>query len=523
MVGAHVSIRAVTRRRAVLLLWLLLMAWTSALYLRAALEPPPGRVFVGAFHWIDDVYNYVSYVQQADDGAFLFRNKLAAARGARAELVNLEWWVVAAGVSASSGRRPLPGLPAASRAWLTLAPRRRGGALAARRVGVPDTHRLAALLLVLLGGGLGGLLFELTDLPARRCLDLAVAVFPFFEILANPHFVAGTALLVWALWCLLRRCPARRGAAPRRRPRDGAGPGAALRPRPPRGRSGPSVSWSWSPRAAGRVGAPLLPASSRCSRTTLALPRQRAVRVVPPGRRFPALGRPRPRPRPALASLASRRGGGATARARGPPHLWAWAAIAGAIVAAAARRLLASAARRRRSAPARPWRGRADAIRARADSPARPGPQLERGGGHPGRAGRRSELVRPAREDGRRRGAARSLRARGPRSRAPRRGAVRGGLSRCHALVAHPATPDYEARLSEARAFYATWSPGERSDWLDRHGVTHLVLPGDAGPGPRGGSARARRSGRWHGWAGPGLSRARAIYARPRLGPALRC
>ena len=60
------------------------------------------------------------------------------------------------------------------------------------------------------------------------------------------------------------------------------------------------------------------------------------------------------------------------------------------------------------------------------------------------------------------------------------------GLSRCHALFAHPATPGYEARLSEARAFYATWSPAERSAWLDRQGVTHLVLPGDAGPLPAG-------------------------------------
>ena len=50
-----------TRRRAVLLLWLLLAAWTGALYLRAALQPPPGRAFAGTFHWIDDFYNYASY------------------------------------------------------------------------------------------------------------------------------------------------------------------------------------------------------------------------------------------------------------------------------------------------------------------------------------------------------------------------------------------------------------------------------------------------------------------------------
>ena len=90
------------------------------------------------------------------------------------------------------------------------------------------------------------------------------------------------------------------------------------------------------------------------------------------------------------------------------------------------------------------------------------------------------------------------------------------GLSRCHALFAHPATPDYEARLSEARAFYATWSPGERSAWLDRHGVTHLVLPGDAGPLPAGwlgADTPFRRVAR----VGTGADRL-GIYARLRPG-----
>ena len=57
MPGAHVSIRPVTRWRAVLLLWFLLTAWTGALCTRAALQPPPARAFAGTFHWIDDFYN----------------------------------------------------------------------------------------------------------------------------------------------------------------------------------------------------------------------------------------------------------------------------------------------------------------------------------------------------------------------------------------------------------------------------------------------------------------------------------
>ena len=152
-----------THRRAVLLLWLLLTAWTGALYMRAALLPPPGRAFAGAFHWIDDVYTYVSFMQQAEDGAFLLRNKLVEPSRARAEIVNLEWWL-AGRVSRALGRRPFLAfwllgavatlaLLAGTACWLT-------------RLGVPDTHLLGALALVFLGGGLGGLLFELTDLPA---------------------------------------------------------------------------------------------------------------------------------------------------------------------------------------------------------------------------------------------------------------------------------------------------------------------------------------------------------------------
>ena len=93
------------------------------------------------------------------------------------------------------------------------------------------------------------------------------------------------------------------------------------------------------------------------------------------------------------------------------------------------------------------------------------------------------------------------------------------GLSGCHAFFAHPATPDYEARLSEARAFFATWSPGERSAWLDRHGVTHLVLPGDAGPLPAGwlGAGTPFRRAARVGAGAAGLG----IYARPRPGRGL--
>ena len=68
----------------VVLAWLFVCALVSLPYVRASTGPPPGRVFVGFFHYVDDAYNYLSFVQQAEDGAFLLRNKdLSPPRPAR--------------------------------------------------------------------------------------------------------------------------------------------------------------------------------------------------------------------------------------------------------------------------------------------------------------------------------------------------------------------------------------------------------------------------------------------------------
>lgn len=179
----------------ILLAWLLLAAITTLPYLSAALYPPRGRVFAGTFHWIDDFHNYVSFVQQAEDGRFLFENKLVPEESRRV-LVNLEWWLVGT-LSKLCGRRPF----LAYRLFAILA---LGGLLltadrALRRGGLPPSHRLAALLLVGLGGGLGGLLFTFTERPVFRSADLSVGIFPFVEALANPHWVAGTGLLAASL------------------------------------------------------------------------------------------------------------------------------------------------------------------------------------------------------------------------------------------------------------------------------------------------------------------------------------
>ena len=178
-----------------LLAWLLMATLTSVPHLRAHLAPPPGLAFTGFFFWRPDMYNYLTYVQQAEDGAVLFENKLEI-HDSRRLLLNPEWWTVGR-LSALLGRRPnlayqlfgLAGalaLLAGADRWLRLS-------------GLPDTHRLPALVLVSLGGGLGGLRYAMLGPPAWRSLDLTTGLFPFLEMLANPHFMAGTTLLAWGL------------------------------------------------------------------------------------------------------------------------------------------------------------------------------------------------------------------------------------------------------------------------------------------------------------------------------------
>jgi len=182
-------------RHPVLGVWLLLAVVTTLPYVLAPLQAPPGQAFQGFFFFIDDHYLYLSYAQQAEDGHFMFENKLVS-QPHRPSLVNLEWWLVGR-LSRLMGRQPFAAyrvfgvlaalmfLVAADR-WL-------------RRAGLPVTRRLQALLLVSLGGSFGGLLYAAGLLPPRRALDMATGLFPAAGLLANAHFVAGTALLLLAL------------------------------------------------------------------------------------------------------------------------------------------------------------------------------------------------------------------------------------------------------------------------------------------------------------------------------------
>ena len=501
-----------TRWRAIALCWLLLSLWSGGLYLRAALDPPPGRVFAGTFHWIDDFYNYASFVQQAEDGAFLFRNKLLAPEDSRPELVNLEWWLVGR-MSRLLGRRPF----LAYRVFALLATL----ALVAgverwlRGAGVPGTHRAAALALVLLGGGLGGLLFQWTELPVQRCLDISAGFFPFLEVLASPHFVAGTALLVWSLWAF-SAVPGWRGALLGTalgttlglvRPYDLALLGAVRLL---------GIAATEPPRRWFRVAAPLAGLLPVLGYDLFVFFVHGQFSFFSRGGAFPPRGDFLPALGPALAlALVSLRGRPPDDAARGArAHLWAWVVVTVATIAArpgafslqllvgaGVPLLVLGATALTRFAPEVTALA-ALALSASAvvstrvvltEDPAWFVPRERMAAGLALRelCGAGDVVLGP-----------------------PDVGLYAIGLSRCHALLAHRAAPGYAARLDEARRFYRPADPRERSAWLDRRGVTHLVLPGDAGPVPAA-------------WLGPGTPFRRAalvgsgtatlaIYARPR-------
>ncbi len=184
-----------TRARPALLVWLLLATVSTGLALRATLAAPKGTAFVGTFFYVDDFYNYLSHVEQAERGALVLRSKLAPP-DAPPTLVNLEWLLVG-WLAAVSGGDPLLAYRVFGLAMLAVLVALAG--LYLSRCGLSGEHRLAALLLVFTGGGLGGLLYWSGWLPGEHALDLRTGAFPFVEALANPHFVAGTALLLASL------------------------------------------------------------------------------------------------------------------------------------------------------------------------------------------------------------------------------------------------------------------------------------------------------------------------------------
>jgi hypothetical protein len=467
-------VRAPRPSTSTLLVCLALVAVTNVPYLRASLDAPPGRRFVGFFYYIDDAYNYLSYAQQAEDGAFLFRNKMVPEDHAPA-LVNLEWWTVGR-LSALLGRRPalayrLFGSAVACALVLAL------DRLFARR-GIEARRRVPALLLVFVGAGVGGLLLFL-GVPGQRTLDLTTGLFPFIEFLANPHFTTATLLLLLALFAFAEG-RARAGLAWGTllglvRPYDlglliaARGIGVALGERP----------GAWPRALAPLLG--LVPALAYNYWFFLRDPRfatyASATYVMPPLVDFlPAL-----LPALLLAGFLWRPAApGAPTRAA-ELHLLAWA-LAGVLVAVLrpvpfplqfmaglGLPLLALAAiGLARHHVAASWAalvGLSSTAAAALALVFSPSPRWH----VPAERLDAALLLRPSC---------------GPRDLAltpPDIGLYTAGLTACRVFVGHAAARGFADREQQARAFYGTADPAWRAALLDQAGITRLVLPGDAG------------------------------------------
>jgi len=497
--------------RPVLLAWALVAGLTTAPYLRASLAPPPGTAFLGFFYFVDDQYNYLSYAEQAERGAFLFENKLVLEEHPPL-LVNLEWWLVGR-LSAALGGRPflawrLLGLAAAF-AFLLALDRWLGAA------GLPATHRFPALLLVGTAGGLGGLAWTTRLLPLPDALDLTTGLFPFVELLANPHFAAGTALLLWSLLALVQaRGPAGHLRAALLgtvlglvRPYDLVVLVAAR---------GLGVAATRPPRLWLRSLAPLLgfaPVAAYLAWVFYGVPWFGSfglTYVSPRGLAFAiALG-----PAFALALLALRtRPPGEDERAA-RRHLAAWVAVVSLVlllrpvgfalqfaVGLGAPLLVLGALGLARLPP------RVTLLAVPALSSTALAALALVAGDNP------RWYVPPERLE-----AAAALRAScraGDRALTPADiGLYVSGLTACRPVVSHPAAPGHAGREAAVRRFYAAGPPAARAALLDRLCATHVALPGDPGEAPAGwlGAATAFRR---IASAGEGPRRI-ALYSRER-------
>lgn len=467
--------------RPVIVAWVFTVAWSASPYLAATLGPPAGTRFLGTFRYVDDFYNYLSYAQQAEDGSFVFRNKVLL-DDHRPALVNLEWSVVG-GLSRLLGGQlilayRLFGLLASALLlwafdrWLS-------------RLGLPPSHRLPALLLLSTGGGLGGLLFTLASRPMPECLDLYAGLFPSMGLLFNPHFVAGTALLSFALLC---------------------------------------YEAASSPRAL--VLATLVATALALVRpydfVLLAVVRTTCVLLLDPVRRWPKGLLPLAGMLPAVAYLHwlfyrnpafSFYSGTAY---RFPPIAdFAWALGPAALLALCALgRTAGSPQERRALVHLAVWAGLG--LLVIVAQPVHFSLQFLVGIGFPllalgavglarfpasltlaVAAGCSTTLViawglvlTPNPHWLTQRENMEIVAALEPECRAgdivmapPNLGLLIYGLTPCRAFVSHPIAPDYEKHLEEVQRFSVA-SPGERRELLDRAHVRHLILPGDAGPSP---------------------------------------
>ncbi|QDU45297.1 hypothetical protein Mal52_37900 [Symmachiella dynata] len=163
-------------------------AITECLYLFGYQQAPLGTVFDGFVGTTDDQNMYFSFIRQSADGHWLFTNRLTHIPHQPA-LFNLEWLMVGKLMTLLGG----------SQRWAYSIWRAIGTAVlifgfwslacAALR---SQFHRRVALLLCAFGCGFGWvfLILEKAGLTAKwpaAMLDLSDAIYPFGQILINPH------------------------------------------------------------------------------------------------------------------------------------------------------------------------------------------------------------------------------------------------------------------------------------------------------------------------------------------------
>lgn len=188
--------------RGPLLVW---AAWTVVTALPFAITAwgaaRRGRFFPGAFLFPADIYQYLSFVEQAARGALLFENKFDL-RPFEPFFLNLEWLGVGWLAAALGGRVLLAFHLAGALAGALLA------AVAARvlRLAGLDGRQAAwGLALLLCGSGLGWLRVLRGARLAAEVPDAYYAIFPWTQrLIGGPHALVGTALLLLGLVQLTR-------------------------------------------------------------------------------------------------------------------------------------------------------------------------------------------------------------------------------------------------------------------------------------------------------------------------------
>ncbi len=353
-----------------------------------------------------------------------------------------------------------------------------------RAAGLPDSHRLPALMLIGVGGGLGGVAWGAGALPLHEAVDLTTGLFPFIELLANPHFVTGTALLTWSLWAFSRATSLRDHvsaillgtALGLVRPYDlvllGAVRGLAVLATEPAAR--------WLSRLAPLLG--LAPAAAYVGWVFYGLPWFGSFGLAyafPPTRSFVlALA-----PAGALALLAAQPAAHGSIRAA-RLHLAAWIAVVALVLVArpvgfslqslvglGAPLLVLGAAGLARFRPLVTVLAVAVASSTALTALALVSSDNPRWYVPPERL-EAADVLRTSCRPG--------DRALTP----PDIGLYVLGLSACKPCVSHSVAPDNEARVEAVRRFYEGSTPAARAEFLDRLCVTHLALPGDAGDPP---------------------------------------